>query len=113
MKAREHYNDKLSPDYRIYSTVLGISQEDVDAGRSFRPLFAEFMAWLADINIVGKRVIPVVLDHELRAVLKEQCSLSSCVYPEFAKTWVSLKVRLRYSPLAEFGFICQVFLCAV
>ena len=53
------------------------------------------MAWLGDINIVGRRVIPVVLDHQLRVVLKEQCSLSSCVYPEFAKTWVSLKVRWR------------------
>ena len=51
------------------------------------------MAWLADIDIVRKRVIPVVLDHQLRTVLKEQCSLSSCVYPEFAKTWISLKVR--------------------
>ena len=59
------------------------------------------MAFLADINIVGKRVIPVVLDHQLKAVLKEQCSLSSCVYPEFAKTWISLKVRSRDKQFAE------------
>jgi len=92
----KEFTKYVKPLHRIKLTpycvkVTGISQENVDAGRSFRPLFAEFMAWLAEIKIVGKRIIPVVLDHQLRAVLKEQCSLSSCVYPEFAKTWISLK----------------------